>query len=144
MDFMQFRQLIEGIKKYFGLQIKTDQQQLTDWFEECKHVLPESIPYIKQQIHDMDGLPRNLPKTIKDCYRVWKNAHEGKIAVELQPCQFCQGSGIMLIKKRDPALNMNYQYATRCGECENWKREFGVGLPMHNSAQLMAQGYEIV
>ena len=144
MDQRSFTELVDGIKKYFGMKPVLDNQQMRDWFDECKHIPTEVIPSIKKHIHDQDSIPRNLPKAIKESWRIWKNENHSRIVSEKIECAFCGGSGAILTTKHDPELGRDYRYACRCGECENWRNDFGLNVPIYNAGQLMAMGYVLV
>lgn len=70
------------------------------WFEKVRSIPDEALQDIVSKIQDeCDSMPRNLPKVMREKWRVWQMEHPEKTAaVEESGCADCE-SGILFLER---------------------------------------------
>ena len=90
--------------------------------------------YAVDQSRDLDKMPGNLSKYLRDCWFRWREAHPSMSAkMPTWGCEFCQGGTITFVRQRD-----GYGWlpeTTTCGHC----RPAG-----HTHREIRANGGDIV
>ncbi len=78
----EFFNMVEGLFNFFRYSNSPATQTINDWHKNLEYIDVKAIPYIKNQIEDLDSLPRNLPKTIKGAYEGYKRQNKGSVFVK--------------------------------------------------------------
>jgi hypothetical protein len=68
----EFFNLIEGLFQYFRYKESPKSATIDEWLIDLEFIESDALPFIKKAIKDEGNLPRNLPKTIKSFYAIYK------------------------------------------------------------------------
>jgi hypothetical protein len=148
MDYPTFKSLITNLFLFYQRKPPME-KQINMWFSKTNSIPPEAGKWIIAWITNRsDGVPWNVTKAILDGWRQYKKENPQKIISGRQchRCNDCYGEGIFWFKKFNYEMNGYYEYACRCGSCENWRRHVGaLALPVKLTlAQLKEMNVEIV
>ena len=68
----ELKTLVKDIYLYFRLKDPSTAIQLDLWLADLAYINSSAIPFITQQLKELDNVPRNLPKIIKGIFAQWK------------------------------------------------------------------------
>lgn len=127
MDYTIFKNTIKEIYEFFRYKDAPLESTINNWFYKVEFIPDIAIPWIKEQLEELDSIPRNIPKLFKKYWFDYQRTHKDKIVHIKEKCDDCHGLGYHYFSKLEYIYNppMRNTYIARCASCQNWKNVFG-------------------
>jgi len=138
------------VYQYFRYTTMPDSETIRSWHDKIKFVPIIALPWIIDRIQEMDSLPRNIPKLIKELWFQYRRENPEKAVQDIQDCGGCGSQGFFLVERLN---NMYYppmktSMMVLCSECGNWRRHFGDNMlklcARRNRQELIDLGFDIL
>ena len=104
---------------------------------------------IAKIIEPTNHIPSNFP-TITDIRQHWyiwrkENPHKTVAQFQVKDCEDCESVGILFFKVIIEDA-FPYQYAVKCGKCQNWRMHWGQNIPttILTRDEIIARGWQIL
>lgn len=143
MTKMEFADFCSDLVEYFGRASQISERRLELWYGQCHYVPGEALGWIKDRMfREMDRLPTNLPKAIRQGWAAWQEAHPSRLAAEEDVQCNAEGCCGGWIHVRNPETGCDA--VAMCDQCAVRRRLTTEGSPyLDNAADLRAKGWEI-
>ncbi len=144
MTKSELREFWSDVHAMFGLDSETKSKQAAFEFtySDVEQVPAEALKIAKDRIRELENLPRNLSKQIRQAWQEWKSRNPNRIRPEdeRKGCPYCVGGYIFAeIVPPGYPFEKPCSYGFRCGHCYT-----GGGVaPVATREWLERQGYDI-
>jgi hypothetical protein len=132
MDYQTFENLINNLFLFFQRK-QPDEKLVKLWFSKTNSVPTEAGKWICSWIcKEYETIPWNLPKVFLRGWHLYKRENPMRMTKQYERtnCPDCSGEGILWFRRFDCESSKTYEYACRCGSCENYRRHVGaLALP---------------
>lgn len=122
MTLEQFEEFVESLMTYFNKGGHENKKRLRVWYNAVYRIPGEPLKWIQDQIQDdFDGLPTNIPKTIKHYWRMYLEKHPEKRAHENmahESCPYCH-QGLLVFQVQTDGYPGYIEKVARCGHCHS-------------------------
>ena len=134
MERESFERAIDELYGYFRYNKAPAFDTVSRWFEKIKYIPGPAMPWIIDQIEELETLPQNIPRLFKQQWFAYQKAHPEKTIHLENYCDECHGTGLLHFRKIENKYglkngqSMKITYVAVCGKCSNWKNHFGSKL----------------
>lgn len=150
MEKQNFIDFIKDLARYYGktefIEVNdANKDRIRDWYRKVRD-LPggNTLRDIYDRITDeFDAFPRNLPKTVKQYWEVWKKENKDRIVSvkeEITGCKNCLKGWINFVQQ-DEKTGRVYEYTCHCGHC---RQLYNPKIPRLTIEQIEAEGGRVI
>jgi hypothetical protein len=127
MERRDLQQAIKETYEYFRYTNIPDDRTIEKWHVKVGFIPAIAVPWIMDQIQNLDTIPRNVPNLIISLWYSYQRANPAKVASDYEYCSDCFGYGTHMFEKKDFKYNppMWVSGVALCSKCENYKKHVG-------------------
>lgn len=123
LTFITLDNLIREFYDYMGMSTKPGKERVELWYQVLKNIkesdIYDAFEYMKA---NLDGLPRNIPKSIKNA--VWQIGRDKEVPKPefgaYGHCADCNSTGVFKLRLMNPQGKW-YEPIQFCSQCDNYK-----------------------
>ena len=105
MEKESLRRAIKETYEYYRYSKIPDIATIDRWHEKIGFIPSAAMPWIMDQVQNLDSLPRNVPNLIIKLWYAYQKANPAKTASDYEYCSDCFGYGTHMFARKDHKYN---------------------------------------